>query len=114
MTTQQNFAFLGLGQMGAPIARLLLKHGHNVTLWNRSPQKSHAVKAESIAPGKAHIAASPQEAVAHADIIFTMFTDDAATLDADAFTAFFKSEADRWVPLAKSVAAQMKSGNGQR
>ena len=79
MTMQQNFAFLGLGQMGAPIARLLLKHGHNVTLWNRSPQKSHAVKAESIAPGKAHIAASPQEAVASADIVFTMLTDDAAT-----------------------------------
>ena len=30
----------------------------------------------------------------------------------DAFTAFFKSEAERWVPLAKSVAAQMKSSNG--
>ncbi|HEX6770918.1 MAG TPA: NAD(P)-dependent oxidoreductase [Acidobacteriaceae bacterium] len=79
MTSQQHIAFLGLGQMGAPIARLLLNNGHNVTLWNRSPDKAHAEKAESLATGNARIATSPQEAVAHADIVFTMLTDDAAT-----------------------------------
>jgi hypothetical protein len=31
-------------------------------------------------------------------------------LDADAFTAFFKAEAERWTPLARSVAAQVKAG----
>jgi tripartite-type tricarboxylate transporter receptor subunit TctC len=35
---------------------------------------------------------------------------DTKTLDADAFTAFFKSEAERWTPLAEAVAAQVKAG----
>ena len=35
---------------------------------------------------------------------------DTKTLDADAFTAFYKAEAERWTPLAKAVAAQVKAG----
>jgi tripartite-type tricarboxylate transporter receptor subunit TctC len=35
---------------------------------------------------------------------------DTKTLDADAFTAFFKAEAERWTPLARSVAAQVEAG----
>ncbi len=74
MGSTANSAFLGLGQMGAPIARLLLAKGHNVTLWNRSREK-----AESIASGSAMVASSLHEAVANAGIVFTMLTDDAAT-----------------------------------
>jgi 3-hydroxyisobutyrate dehydrogenase-like beta-hydroxyacid dehydrogenase len=74
VTAQQNLTFLGLGQMGAPIARLLLQHGHNVTLWNRDRSK-----AEAIQSGKARIAASLEDAVAKAEIVFTMLSDDAAT-----------------------------------
>ncbi|MGA9717788.1 MAG: NAD(P)-binding domain-containing protein, partial [Acidobacteriaceae bacterium] len=74
MNAEQKLAFLGLGQMGAPISRLLLAQGHNVTLWNRSRDK-----AESVATGNARIATSPGEAAAHADIVSTMLTDDAAT-----------------------------------
>ncbi len=74
MTTQQNLAFLGLGQMGAPMARLLLASGHNVTLWNRDRGKAEAVQNRS-----ARVAASPQDAVMNAAIVFTMLTDDAAT-----------------------------------
>ncbi len=33
---------------------------------------------------------------------------DTKTLDAEAFTAFFKAEAERWTPLAKAVAEQTK------
>jgi tripartite-type tricarboxylate transporter receptor subunit TctC len=33
---------------------------------------------------------------------------DTKTLDADAFTAFFKAEQERWTPLAKKVAEEMK------
>jgi 3-hydroxyisobutyrate dehydrogenase-like beta-hydroxyacid dehydrogenase len=74
VTAQQNLAFLGLGQMGAPIACLLLQHGHTVTLWNRDRSK-----AEALNSGNAHIAASPQDAVANAALVFTMLADDAAT-----------------------------------
>jgi 3-hydroxyisobutyrate dehydrogenase-like beta-hydroxyacid dehydrogenase len=60
--------------MGAPIARLLLQHGHHVTLWNRDRGK-----AEAIDSGNARIASSPQDAVSDAAIVFTMLTDDKAT-----------------------------------
>ena len=33
-------ACLGLGAMGAPIAANLLKHGHHVQVWNRTPEKT--------------------------------------------------------------------------
>jgi 3-hydroxyisobutyrate dehydrogenase-like beta-hydroxyacid dehydrogenase len=69
-----NLAFLGLGRMGAPIVRLLLTQGHNVTLWNRNRSK-----AEAISAGNFRIAASPQDAVSDAAIVFTMLSDDAAT-----------------------------------
>jgi 3-hydroxyisobutyrate dehydrogenase-like beta-hydroxyacid dehydrogenase len=69
-----NLTFLGLGQMGAPIGRLLLHHGNAVTLWNRDRSK-----AEAIQSGNARIAASLQDAVAKAEIVFTMLADDAAT-----------------------------------
>lgn len=69
-----NLAVLGLGQMGAPIARLLLTQGHNVTLWNRDHRK-----AEAIEDGNPSIATTLQDAVAHATVVFTMLTDDTAT-----------------------------------
>jgi 3-hydroxyisobutyrate dehydrogenase-like beta-hydroxyacid dehydrogenase len=31
--------FIGLGAMGAPMARNLLEAGHEVAVWNRSPEK---------------------------------------------------------------------------
>jgi 3-hydroxyisobutyrate dehydrogenase-like beta-hydroxyacid dehydrogenase len=71
----QNLAFLGLGQMGAPIARLLLTRGHNVTLWNRDRSKAEAVQSGNYT----RIAASLQDAVAKASVVFTMLADDAAT-----------------------------------
>jgi 3-hydroxyisobutyrate dehydrogenase-like beta-hydroxyacid dehydrogenase len=70
----QNLAFLGLGQMGAPIARLLLAQGHNVTLWNRDRGKADAIQS-----GNSHVATSPQDAVSNAAVVFTMLADDAAT-----------------------------------
>jgi 3-hydroxyisobutyrate dehydrogenase-like beta-hydroxyacid dehydrogenase len=70
----QNLAFLGLGQMGAPIARLLLAQGHNVTLWNRDRGKADAIQS-----GSSHVATSPQDAVSNAAVVFTMLADDAAT-----------------------------------
>jgi 3-hydroxyisobutyrate dehydrogenase-like beta-hydroxyacid dehydrogenase len=36
-------AFLGLGQMGTPMATRLLRDGHELVIWNRTPDRSHAV-----------------------------------------------------------------------
>ena len=35
-------AFLGLGVMGGPMARHLSQNGHDIGVWNRSPEKIKA------------------------------------------------------------------------
>jgi 2-hydroxy-3-oxopropionate reductase len=70
-------AFLGAGLMGAPMARRLLAAGHNVSVWNRSPEKAKALETFG---AKAFDAA--EEAAAGADIIIAMLFDGAAVEDA--------------------------------
>ena len=69
-------AFLGLGKMGVAIARRLLASGHPLTVWNRTEDK-----ARDLAAHGATIASSPAEAVAGADVVFTMLFDDSAHED---------------------------------
>jgi tripartite-type tricarboxylate transporter receptor subunit TctC len=38
---------------------------------------------------------------------------DTKTLDASAFTAYFKAEAERWTPLARSVVEQVRASGGR-
>ena len=66
-------AYLGLGVMGAPMARHLAAAGHDLTVYNRSPAKAAAwVEAHG---GRA--AASPAEAAEGADAVFSCVgTDD--------------------------------------
>ena len=71
-----NIAFLGTGLMGAPMVRRLLTAGHTVTVWNRTPDK-----ARSLIDAGAIAASLPAEAVAGADIIFTMLSDGSAVED---------------------------------
>jgi 3-hydroxyisobutyrate dehydrogenase-like beta-hydroxyacid dehydrogenase len=70
--------FIGLGQMGAGMAGNLVKAGHRVTVYNRSPQKVAAA---------ARRGAEPARTVANActgDVVFTMLAND----DAVAAVAF--------------------------
>jgi 3-hydroxyisobutyrate dehydrogenase-like beta-hydroxyacid dehydrogenase len=69
-------AFLGLGQMGSPIARLLLDKGHDVTVWNRT-----AAAAQPLVDSGAKLASTPREAVQSAQVAFTMLFDDHAVED---------------------------------
>ena len=64
---------LGIGLMGAPMARRLLNAGFQLTLWNRSPDK-----ADSLRGAGAKVAATPKEAVREADLVITMLSDGAA------------------------------------
>jgi 3-hydroxyisobutyrate dehydrogenase-like beta-hydroxyacid dehydrogenase len=68
-----NIAFLGLGGMGGGMARNLIKHGHTVIAWNRSPGPAEALHAQG-----AEIAATPAAAARGAEIAITMLADDAA------------------------------------
>jgi 3-hydroxyisobutyrate dehydrogenase len=65
-------AFLGLGVMGAPMAGWLSKAGHDVTVWNRTPEKA-AAWAKSY---RGTVATSIGEAVAAADFVCVCVGDD--------------------------------------
>ena len=66
--------FLGLGNMGAPMARHLLAAGHELRVWNRSEGKTEPLLREG-----AIAAGTPAEAELGADAVFTMLFDDAAS-----------------------------------
>jgi 3-hydroxyisobutyrate dehydrogenase-like beta-hydroxyacid dehydrogenase len=64
--------FIGLGQMGHAIAANLLKAGHELTVWNRTPEK-----AKDLVERGARSAESPRDA-ADGDVVMTMLADDHA------------------------------------
>ena len=67
---KQPLAFLGLGVMGTPMTRNLLKAGYPVTVYNRSPDKAQALAAEG-----ATVAETPAQATANAEIILACLAD---------------------------------------
>ena len=67
-------AFCGLGQMGRGMAESLLRAGHELCVWNRSPEK-----ARSLVAAGATQAATPREAAEGAELAFAMVADDAAS-----------------------------------
>lgn len=67
MSTPQTIAFIGLGVMGSPMAGHLAKAGHQVTVFNRTPEKA----SQWVAKYPNHqSAATPAEASANADLVF--------------------------------------------
>jgi 3-hydroxyisobutyrate dehydrogenase-like beta-hydroxyacid dehydrogenase len=67
-----DIGFIGLGEMGVAMVANMLKGGHQVRVWNRSPER-----AEALAAAGAQVVASPAEAFA-GDAVFSMLADDAA------------------------------------
>jgi len=65
--------FLGLGIMGYPMARHLLKAGHEVAVWSNTSSKVHEVVKE----GKGTACGSPKEVAERADFIFYCVGDSA-------------------------------------
>jgi 3-hydroxyisobutyrate dehydrogenase-like beta-hydroxyacid dehydrogenase len=65
--------FLGLGNMGTPMALRLLAAGHELSVWNRSEGRTKPLIHEG-----AIAAATPAEAELGADAVITMLFDDAA------------------------------------
>lgn len=64
--------WIGLGNMGNPMAKNLLKAGYNLSVYNRSLDKTEDFKDE------ATVSQSISELVQNSDIIFTMLTNDDA------------------------------------
>jgi 3-hydroxyisobutyrate dehydrogenase-like beta-hydroxyacid dehydrogenase len=69
--------FIGLGRMGAAIARNIMKAGFPLTVYNRT-----AVKMQPFLDAGAAAAASAGEAATGADIVVTSLMDDASVLAA--------------------------------
>ncbi|HEV2352142.1 MAG TPA: NAD(P)-dependent oxidoreductase [Terriglobia bacterium] len=67
--------WIGLGNMGLPMARNLLKAGHEVIVYNRTRSRAELLQADG-----ARVAAIPSE-VAAAPIVATMVADDSALED---------------------------------
>jgi 3-hydroxyisobutyrate dehydrogenase-like beta-hydroxyacid dehydrogenase len=68
-----SIGFIGLGIMGQPMALNLVKAGHPVTVFNRTPAKTEALKNAG-----AKVAATPAEATAEADFVISIVSDTAA------------------------------------
>src|SRR6478672_1186827 len=66
----------GLGVMGAAVAARLMEVGHEVTVWNRTPEKTKA-----LAYAGAKVASTPAQVASAVEATITMLT-DAAAIDA--------------------------------
>ena len=67
-----DLGFVGLGAMGAGMARVLVRAGHRVVVWNRTRERAAALAAEG-----ATVAGTAAEA-ARAGVVLSMLADDRA------------------------------------
>jgi 3-hydroxyisobutyrate dehydrogenase-like beta-hydroxyacid dehydrogenase len=65
--TVSKIAFLGLGQMGTPMAMRLLDAGHDLVVWNRSSDRARPLTERG-----AGLASTPSEAAAGVEFAVTM------------------------------------------
>ena len=72
----KKIAFIGIGLMGLPMAKNILKAGYNLKAFNRSQNK-----AEPLRELGAEITTTIDSAVKDSDVVITMLTDDTAIDD---------------------------------
>ncbi|MBI0446852.1 2-hydroxy-3-oxopropionate reductase [Deinococcus sp. DB0503] len=69
-TQKERIGLIGLGIMGLPMARNLMKAGYSLTVNNRSPEPEQALAAEG-----AQVARTAREVAERSDIVITMLPD---------------------------------------
>ena len=87
----KKIAFLGIGLMGLPMSKNILKAGFNLKVFNRSQNKAEPLKELG-----AELDSSVKDAVKESDIIITMLTNDKAiddVMNSSAFLDNLKSDA---------------------
>lgn len=72
MADKQRIGWIGLGKMGVPMSKNLVKKGYSVTVYNRTKDKTKELAAEG-----AKVADSPKALAAASDVIISMISDDA-------------------------------------
>ncbi|MQF69916.1 NAD(P)-dependent oxidoreductase [SAR202 cluster bacterium AD-804-J14_MRT_500m] len=70
MVTKETIGFIGLGIMGLPMSRNLIKSGYHVVAYNRTKSKSQLLRQEG-----ALVADSPADVARQSSIIITMVAD---------------------------------------
>jgi 3-hydroxyisobutyrate dehydrogenase-like beta-hydroxyacid dehydrogenase len=65
--------FIGLGNMGQPMARNLLRAGYELAVYNRTRSRTEKLRIEG-----AYVADSPLDVALHAEVLITMLPDDHA------------------------------------
>lgn len=71
MSEKQKIGWVGLGKMGIPMAKNLLKKGYSVMVYNRTKEKTKELTAEG-----AKVAESMKALAAESDVIISMISDD--------------------------------------
>jgi 3-hydroxyisobutyrate dehydrogenase len=77
MSDITNIGWIGLGNIGTPMVKNLIKAGFNVTVYNRNPEKSAALS-EAL---QVNVASTPAALVETSDFIISMISDDDAVKD---------------------------------
>ncbi len=71
MADKQRIGWIGLGKMGIPMSKNLVKKGYSVTVYNRTKDKTKELATEG-----AKVADSPKALAAASDVIISMISDD--------------------------------------
>ncbi|CCH30655.1 NAD(P)-dependent oxidoreductase [Actinosynnema sp. NPDC047251] len=74
-TRRDRVGFIGLGRLGTPVARRLLRAGHHVTVWNRTREKTAPLVAEGAAEAN-----SPAGVMRDVGVVF-LCVHDAASVE---------------------------------
>jgi 3-hydroxyisobutyrate dehydrogenase-like beta-hydroxyacid dehydrogenase len=108
-----DIGFIGLGAMGAGIAENLLKAGHRVTVWNRSPGPLAALVA------KGAVAAQDASETLKGDVLFSMLASDAAIRDVGLDGSLLDDAAPNLVhvnmaTISTALASELTSAHAER
>lgn len=72
-TAPRKIGLIGLGLMGRPMGMNLLKTGHQLTVWNRTPER-----AQELVKAGAVLAKTPREVAAASEFLLTIVSDPPA------------------------------------
>ncbi len=73
MGEKQKIGWIGLGKMGIPMSKNLIKKGYSVTVYNRTKEKTKELASEG-----AKVSDSPKALAADSEVIISMISDDPA------------------------------------
>jgi 3-hydroxyisobutyrate dehydrogenase len=106
----EKIGFIGLGNMGQPMAQNLLKAGFPLSVYNRSANKTAAFR------GAAAVCSSVGELVHNSGVVFTMLTNDeavkevyAAILETDVAGRLFVDMSTISPQLSLEICGQLKA-----